>query len=71
MRYDQPMTPAEMVESHPVVARGYYAGARENLVSPGVTPEQTVGDNVFTNGFPIKWTNFDMQNAAVVFFTIC
>ena len=30
MRYDQPMTPAEMVESHPVVARGYYAGAREN-----------------------------------------
>ena len=46
MRYDQPMTPAEMVESHPVVARGYYAGARENLVSPGVTSEQTVGDNV-------------------------
>ena len=40
------MTPAEMVESHPVVARGYYAGARENLVSPGVTPEQTVDDNV-------------------------
>ena len=40
------MTPAEMVESHPVVARGYYAGARENLVSPGVTPEQTVGDKL-------------------------
>ena len=26
----QSMTPAEMVESHPVVAREYYAGAREN-----------------------------------------
>ena len=46
MRYDQPMTTAEMVESHPVVACGYYAGARENKVSPGVTLEQTVGDNV-------------------------
>ena len=29
-RYDQPMTPAEMVESHPVVARGYHAGAHES-----------------------------------------
>ena len=29
-RYDQPMTPAEMVESHRVVAHGYYVGAREN-----------------------------------------
>ena len=25
-RYDQPTMPAEMVESHPVVARGYHAG---------------------------------------------
>ena len=29
-RYDQPMAPAEMVWSHPVVARGYHAGAHEN-----------------------------------------
>ena len=46
MRYDQPTTPAEMVGSHRVVAHGYYVGARGNQVSPGVTPEQTVGDNV-------------------------
>ena len=44
--YDQPTTPAEMVRSHRVVAHGYYVGARENQVSPGVMPEQTVGDNV-------------------------
>ena len=36
------MTPAEMVESHPVVAHGYHAGAQENEISPGVTPEQTI-----------------------------
>ena len=30
MRYDQPMMAAEMVGSHPVVVRGYHAGAREN-----------------------------------------
>ena len=40
------MMPAEMVESHPVVARGYHAGAHESEVSPGVTPEQTGGDSV-------------------------
>ena len=40
------MMPAEMVESHLVVARGYHAGAHESEVSPGVTPEQTVGDSV-------------------------
>ena len=28
-RCDQPLMPAKMVESHPDVARGYHAGARE------------------------------------------
>ena len=69
MRYDQPTTPAEMVGSHRVVAHGYYVGARENQASPGVTPEQTVGDNVGL-WWTVEGTNDAIRASALNFWSV-